>query len=159
MKPMLLALAALALVACKDSSARPQPSALVGKLATLADAGCACSDKACADKVRADVAELAKGAGAIADADLPALQAAQARLDGCLVHHEPRYVAYKALTDEVCACKDAACAKKVAGEFAAWSADLKKTGAKLDRADAQQIMEVGKEAARCLSTHGVAIPK
>lgn len=159
MKPLLLALAALALVACKDSSARPQPSPLVGKLATLADAGCACADKACADKVRADVAELAKTAGAIADADLPALQAAQARLDGCLVHHEPRYVAYKALTDEVCACKDAGCAKKVAAEFAAWSADLKKSGAKLDRADVQQIMEVGKEAARCLSTHGVAIPK
>ena len=159
MKPMLLALAVLALVACKDSAARPQPGALVGKLAPLADAACACGDRACADQVRADVAALAKGAGTIADADRPPLQAAQARLDGCLVQHEPRYVAYKGLTAEVCACKDAACAKKVATRFAAWSADLKASGAKLDRADAQQIMAVGKEAARCLSTHGVAIPK
>ncbi len=143
-----------------EAKAAAAPGPLVGKLEALAGKACACTDAACADGVGAEVVTLGQSAGAIADADLPALQAAQAKIDRCLSAHEPALVAYTKLTDEVCACKDKKCAEKVAKKVSAWAAELKQSRRKLRPGDARLVMEEqGKRGAACFEQHGVAIPQ
>lgn len=153
--------AATAAAGCaKDEAKAAAPGPLVGKLEALAERACACTDAACADGVGAEVVTLGENAGAIAESDLPALQAAQAKIDRCLSAHEPALVAYTELTDEVCACKDRTCAEKVAKKVSAWAADLKRSKRTLRPGDARLVMaEQGKRGAACFERHGVAIPQ
>lgn len=154
-----LGLAVLAVVACKktEPSAR-RASGLVQALEAAAAESCACQDLACSDAVYAKVDALAQGAGSIPPDDLPALQAAQARIDHCRVALEPRLIAHRALLDEACACPDPACAAAVASKLAAWSADLAASATRLRPGEVQIVMDGGRAAAECFTRHGVAVP-
>ena len=155
-----LSLAVLAVAACKKTeSAPPPPSALVTGLAAAADESCACKDMACSDAVNGKVDALAKNAGTITDAELPALQAAQARIDGCRVALNPRLIAYRALLDKACACQDAGCATKVGGEISTWAAELKQSKTQLRPGEAQLAVDGAASSAECFTRHGVAIPQ
>jgi hypothetical protein len=157
---LFLALAATAAGACKKTESSPKPpSALVKGLEAAADESCACKDMACSDAVNAKVDALAKEAGTIPPDDLPALQAAQARIDQCRVALNPRLIAYRGLLDDACACKDKACATAVAGKVSAWAAELKASKAKLRPGEVQIVMDGGKASAACFTKHGVPIPQ
>ena len=155
-----LCLAALAAVACNKTEPAPRPaSALVQQLAAAADESCACKDLACSDAVNAKVDALARSAGSIPPDDLPALQAAQARIDQCRVALEPRLIAYRGLLAEACACKDKDCATAVAARVSAWAAELAASKTKLRPGEVQIVMDGGRAAAECFTRHGVAIPQ
>ncbi len=144
----------------KDEAKAAAPGPLVGKLEALAERACACADAGCADAVGQDVVALGQGAGAIADADLPALQAAQARIDRCLAAQEPILVAYAALIDEACACADKACAKAAAKKVSTWAADLKASKKQLRPGDVRLVMtEQGTRGAACFQKFDVPIPQ
>ena len=143
----------------KAASAPPPPSPLVIALAAAADESCACKDMACADAVNVKLAELAKTAGTIPPADLPALQASQARIDGCRVALNPILIAYRGILDEACACRDKACATAASTKVTAWAADLKASKAKLGQGEVALVLESAKSSAACFTKHGVAIPQ
>lgn len=152
-------LAAVALAGCGKTESSPQaPGQLVKSLEAAATELCACKDLACADLVSARVDDLARRAGTIAPDDLPVLQAAQARIDQCRVALHPQLIAYRALLDEACACKDRGCAAAVAGKVAAWGVDLKASKARLRPGEVQIVLDGAKASAECFTRHGVPIP-
>jgi hypothetical protein len=145
---------------CKKTESSPRPpSALVKGLEAAADESCACKDLACSDAVNVKVDALAKGAGTIAADDLPALQAAQARIDQCRVALNPRLITYRGLLDEACACKDKGCAGAVAVKVSAWAAELKASKAQLRPGEVQIVLDGAKASAECFTRLGVAIPQ
>ncbi len=135
------------------------PSPMVGKLAALADKGCACKDHACTKRVYAEVAAFAKSIKVVADADKAPMQKAQARLDDCTIVHNPFMKDYKKLTAGVCACKSKRCVTKAAAGFRTWSKKVKATKGAFQRGHLQAFMGYGKTAASCFNKFGVAIPK
>ncbi|MBK9036659.1 MAG: hypothetical protein IPL61_36320 [Myxococcales bacterium] len=146
--------------ACSKSDATPRPpSPLVQGLEAAADESCACKDMTCSDAVNAKVEALAKGAGTIPPADLPALQAAQARIDGCRVALNPRLIAYRALLDEACACETPACATAVARKVSAWAAELKASKTTLRPGELKVVVAGAASASACFTEHGVAVPQ
>ena len=57
------------------------------------------------------------------------------------------------LSDEMCNCKDAACARHVSDEMSRWGAEVTQAngGAVLSQADTDQIMPIAKRLAACMS--------
>lgn len=146
--------------ACQKKGSEPgSGSEHVKKLEALADQGCACKDKACADKVISEVQALARSITKLDDKDRQPMQAAQARLDACLVKYNPFIASYQKLTEEVCACKDKACAARSAKKFSRWAAKLKSSGKRINAADLAVFKEQGQKAAKCFARHGVPIPQ
>jgi hypothetical protein len=159
MSKFLLAFTFLAVIAgCKkeEAAAAGPPSELVTKLEALADQGCGCKDADCATGVKADVKALAgtTTAGAIPDADLPKLQAAQAKLDGCMAKLDPRLADYHAITEELCACKDKKCAEKANAKFQTW-ADAVRVSPDPIPGGLASIKDDGAHAASCLLKFGI----
>jgi hypothetical protein len=134
-------------------------SELVPKLEALAAEACASKDMPCADAVTAKVTTLGEQNKDFDKADLPALQAAQLKMDTCMAKLNPVIVAYLAIADDACKCADKACADKVAARFAEWTASFKKAGTKLRGNDAKVAMTAGKTAGECLTKHGTTIPQ
>jgi hypothetical protein len=158
-------LAVLALVlsaaACsKHDDAKPKKEGLVPQLEAIADQACACKDHDCATAAGDQMTTLAKTVkpDEIPSGDVPKLQAAQARLEGCQAKLDPRVIAYVGLADEVCACKDAKCAQGVADKFKAWSDDVR-TATQPIPGGLDAIRHDGLRANACLKKFDVAIPQ
>ncbi|MCC6525932.1 MAG: hypothetical protein IT373_25015 [Polyangiaceae bacterium] len=154
---LVLAVASAAALGCGKKDA--VKSELVQKLEAQADAACACKDMACAEKVTADVQKLADATGKVEDDDLKPLQAAQTRIDECLGKLNPIVIAYRELSDQICACQDKACGEKVAAGVSKWAADLKTSGKKLTPGDVKVIQQIGLQAAVCFQKLGLPIPQ
>lgn len=155
-------LASLAIVSlgagCKKKESAA-PGALVASLKAIDAEACACKDMACAGGILDKLTALGKANPTPDEADLPVLQETQAHLDMCLAKLNPVVVSYLAMSDEVCACKDAACATKVGAKVSAWAADLKAKKTTLSHSDINVITKVGTEAGACFTTLGVPIPQ
>ena len=143
----------------KSGGAAGAKSDLLPKLEALATEACACKDMPCADAVTAKVTVLGEQNKDFDKADLPALQAAQSKMDLCMAKLNPAIVAYLAIADDACKCSDKECADKVAARFAEWTAAFKKAGTKLRGNDANVAMKAGQTAGVCLTKHGAAIPQ
>lgn len=155
---VVVALAAVA--ACKKTASNPRPaSELVKQLEAAATESCACKDMACSDGVNAKVDALAQGAGTIDGDDLPALQAAQARIDQCRVALNPRLIAYRDLLDAACGCPDRTCAEAIGTKVSAWAAELKASKTTLRPGEIQIVVDGAKASAECFTRHGAAIPQ
>ena len=143
---------------CKKKEAAA-PGSLVASLQALDAEACACKDMACAGGIQDKLTALAGANPTPDEDDLPVLQETQAHLDTCLAKLNPVVVSYLAMSDEVCACKDAACATKVGAKVSAWAADLKAKKTSLSHSDGNVIMKVGAAAGACFTKLGVAIPQ
>ncbi len=152
-----LAAAVLATGCPKKEAAAP--GALVASLRALDAEACACKDQACAAAITTKLTTLGNANADFDEADLPVLQETQAHLDMCLAKLNPVVVRYLALSDEVCACKDKACATKVATKVSAWAAELKAKKTVLSHSDGNVIMKVGTGAGECFTALGVPIPQ
>jgi hypothetical protein len=170
MRDLVLVLAAVvALSACKKEekdetgskqAASGKKSDLVKNLEAQAEAACACKDFACAEGVLAAVKKLADGttAAAIPEADLPALQTAQASIDRCTGALHPKIVEYGKLAEEVCACGDKACAEKVSGKFKAWADEVRSKKIAIP-GGMGAILVPGTQAKKCLDNFGLEVPQ
>jgi hypothetical protein len=160
-RPLAVLALVLATAACsKHDDATPKKSGLVPQLEAIADQACACKDHACASAAGEQMTALAKTVkpDEIPSDDIPKLQAAQARLEGCQAKLDPRVTAYVGLADEVCACKDKACAQGVADKFKAWSADVASAKEPIP-GGLDAIRHDGLRANACLKKFDVEIPK
>lgn len=141
----------------------PPKSENVKKLDALADKACGCTDTTCGEAVLAEVNAFAAGIGQVPEDDRAPMQQAQSKMDLCLVKTKPYVIEYKAAVDEICACPDAACAKKVSKKFDEWSARLNKITAenktRVSNADIREISLAGGRAVPCFNKFGLPVPK
>jgi len=155
--PLLL----VAILSCSSSeeASNATPSPMVKELSEFADKACACKDATCTAGVNDEVAAFAKGITGVTDSDRPLMQAAQARLDRCVVALDPLVDSYEKLVAEICACVDKACAERSSKSFTSWSAKLKTSKAKLSPAVVTAITTAGRKGGACFEKHDVSIPR
>ncbi len=162
---MTVLVAVLAFAACK----KDKGDAALDKMSSFKDQACACKDKACIDKVQGDMIKWASE-----QKDMENMKPTEAQkkrgkeitdaMEACTTKIEEAEGGAKAkeamtkmtaYADQMCACKDTACATKVSDEMTAWSKEMASSGTsapKMSEEDTKKATEIGMRMAECMQT-------
>lgn len=126
----------------------PEAAAFIKNYGKLADEMCACKGKpGCAAEVVRERDKLREPSGHASDADRAALEPIKARFEEC--QPDSQLVSeFTAIKDEMCACKDKACAEGVNQKFEVW---LKRNeSSKGGRAEQEKAKAIAEDYTRCM---------